>query len=319
MASYSSLSTFTSCKWKRVLNSFFKKIPQNKEALTFGSAYHLCIEKGLDAGLLYLRENGLSEKSDLLTEMFVRFQKFIREHDIKILEHEIKFEITLEGCEENPYVGYIDAIGEYNGEIYIMEFKTAASISYEHVGVDTQLTSYLWACKELEIYNPKGVLWICNRKASEKQPTILKNGNLSTAKNQGCTYNAYRNKAIELYGSDIPQNILDFMEWLKNNDTPTIAMVVATRTDSQINAYKNMAQKLIVEETELLKKSKDFGLLAVKDECCCFPTQVCMRTCDKKDICKYILEQDGVLVEADIVDLKETLEKEVENNEEIQN
>lgn len=310
MSSYSSLNSFIKCKWKRALNTYFKRVPQNKDALIFGSAYHLSIEKGLAEGLEYLRKNNLEDKSDLLTEMVVRFMKFIGEHKIKIIEHEIKFEITVEGCEDNPYVGYIDAIGEYNGEIYLMEFKTAASVSIDHVSIDSQLTSYLWACRELDIYNPKGVLWICNRKASEKQPTILKNGNLSTAKNQGVPYRAYKEKADELYGDNKPQHILDFMEWLKQNESPSIAMVVATRTDAQIKSYGNLVRKLVPEETELLRKVHSEGILAVKDDCCAFPGQLCMKNCDRKDICKYILEQDGILVESDAEELRTTLEAE---------
>lgn len=317
MSSYSSLSSFTKCKWKRVLNSYFKRIPQNTDALVFGSAYHLSIEKGLSEGLEYLRKNNLEDKSDLLTEMVVRFMKFIGEHNIKILEHEIKFEITVEGCEDNVYNGYIDAIGEYNGEIYLMEFKTASSISIEHVNIDSQMTSYLWACKELEIYNPKGVLWICNRKASEKQPTLLKNGNLSTAKNQGVPYRAYKEKADEIYGDNKPQNILDFMEWLKQNESPSIAMVITTRTDAQIDAYGNLVRRLVPEETALLRKVREDGILSVKEECCPFPGQHCMKSCDRKDICKYILGQDGILVESDTEELRATLEAEagVEDNE----
>ena len=198
-----------------------------------------------------------------------------------------------------------------------MEFKTASSISIEHVNIDSQMTSYLWACKELEIYNPKGVLWICNRKASEKQPTLLKNGNLSIAKNQGVPYRAYKEKADEIYGDDKPQNILDFMEWLKQNESPSIAMVVTTRTDAQIDAYGNLVRRLVPEETALLRKVREDGILSVKEECCCFPTQMCMKSCDRKDVCRYILEQDGVLVENDVEELRNTLEAEagVEENE----
>lgn len=315
MSSYSSLSAFTKCKWKRALNSYFKKIPQNKDALIFGSAYHLSIEKGLQDGLDYLRTYGLEDKSDLLTEMVVRFTKFIREHNIKIIEHEVKFEITIEECEENPYVGYIDAIGEYNGDVYLMEFKTAQSISVEHTGIDSQLTSYLWACKELDIYNPKGVLWICNRKASEKQPTLLKNGKLSVAKNQGVSYGAYKDKADEIYGEEKPEAVVSFIEWLKENDTPSIAMVVASRSDSQINAYGNLVKKLVPEETELLRRVHTDGILSVKDECCCFPTQMCMKTCDKKDVCRYILENDGAVNNDDMEELKTTLEEEAGEQE----
>lgn len=314
MSSYSSLNSFTSCKWRRALNSYFKKVPQNKEALIFGSAYHLCIEKGLQDGIDYLKNNNLEEKIDLLAEMFVRFTKFITEHDVKILEHEVKFEITVEGCESNPYVGYIDAIAEYGGDIYLVEFKTAQSISTEHIGIDTQLTSYLWACKELDIYNPKGVLWICNRKATEKQPTLLKNGKLSVAKNQGVSYRAYKEKADEIYGEEKPQAILDFIGWLKENETPSIAMVVATRTDAQINAYGNLVRRLVPEETELLRRVHTDGILSVKDECCCFPTQHCMKMCDKKDICRHILENDGVVDNNDMETLKDTLEEEAGAN-----
>lgn len=294
MSSYSSLKTLTSCAWLRVLNSYFKKVPVDSEALKFGHCYHTAIEKGLEEGIRELRANHLHNKEELLIEMVKRFKRFIVEHGIEIIEHEVAFEITLEGNEENPYVGYIDAVVKYNNEIYLAEFKTAGSISYHHVEVDSQLTSYLWACKKLDIYNPKGILWICNKKSMEKQPVILKGNKLSVAKNQGCSYRAYSEKAKEIYGDDIPAGIQTFMDWLKENDNPPIVMVVTTRTEEQINRYEEVIKKLLPQETALLKTLKDDGILEARDQCLCFPTQQCMQMCHKKDICLQLLKSQKI-------------------------
>lgn len=309
MSSYSSLKAYRECAWKRVLNSYFKGIGGNNEALIFGSCYHLALEKGIDIAVQELHTNGLGRQEELLREMYNRIVVFMAKNNIKILEHEVNFEIVLEGNEENPYVGYIDAVVEWNGDIYLAEFKTTRTISLDHVAIDTQLTSYLWACKMLEIYNPKGIIWIANKKAIEKAPIVLKDGSLSVAKNQGVFSGTYELKAREIYGDEIPNKIERFIEWLKQNDSPYIAMVATTRTDEQIEQYGRLVRKFLPEETALLKKLKDDGVLAVRDECYAFPCQQCAQTCNRKEMCFAILKAYNI-TEDEIESYRDILEEE---------
>lgn len=311
LSSYSSLKIFRECAWKRALSHYFKGIGQNSEALDFGECYHMAIESGLDAGLTELRKKGLSNKEDLLKEMYKRLITFLARHNIQLLEHEVKFEIVFDGYEDNPYTGFIDAIALYNGEVYLVEFKTAAQIECNHVDVDTQLTSYLWACKELEKYNPKGVLWIANKKAVEKQPTILKDGNLSVAKNQNVSVEAYKKKAQEIYGQEIPPKVEDFIKWLEQNDTPYILMAVSRRTDKQLESYGNLVSKMIVEETKLLRDIKENGIMSVKDDCCAFPTQICGRSCGMREVCFHILRTQEI-TEDEVSSLRDVLKEQQE-------
>lgn len=311
MASYSSLSTTQRCPRSRILRSVMKGHSHLSDAFVFGRAYHLCIEHdNITSGILELQKHSMDNQIPLLIEMFQRFKTFIELNGIKILEHEVEFHINMDNGE---YMGVIDAILEYAGEIYLGEFKTAKTLSFQHIEADAQITSYLWACDKLNIYNPKGLIWIGNKKASEKKPTILKNGSLSTAKNQGCSYATYRDTAIEMYGDQIPQHIEEFMEWLKNNDNPTIAMVITKRSTKQKNDCEHIINTLMRTENEIMTSYKEEGIVNALRKCACLPDKMCMQSCLYKDLCVSIYSDEEVTDE-DVTVYVESL-KEVDDGD----
>ena len=283
MSSYSSLSATRKCQRLRLFRSAMKGVFRTTEALAFGSAYHACIEDSdLESGIKILKEHGMENSVPLLTEMYGRFITFIARNNIEILENEVSFMVE---TEEGTFEGKIDAILKWNGEVYLGEFKTAKYISYDHVPIDAQITSYLWACDKLNIYNPKGLIWIANKKSMDKEPVVLKNGHLSVAKNQGVSYATYLAKATEVYGTELPPQVETFLEWLKVNDSPSIVMCVTNRSTSQKLYYENILSTLMREEKELMSTYKDLGLVEALKMCSCLPDKMCMQTCQYKDIC----------------------------------
>lgn len=292
MSSYSSISAVQKCHRSRILRSAMKGCNSLSDAFIFGTAYHESIEhKDVNKGISVLNKHGLESQIPLLEEMYNRFIIFIAKLGIEILENEVSFNLSLE---EGEYEGKIDAILRWNGDIYLGEFKTAKYISTEHIDADAQITSYLWACDKLGIYNPKGLIWIGNKKSKEKEPTILKNGHLSTAKNQGVSYNKYMSKAIEIYGDDIPESILSFMQWLKVNDNPSIAMVVTKRTNHQKNNCEKTIKKLMKIEKEIMDNYKEKGIVKALEDCITLPDKMCMQTCPYKDLCGSLYSGEGI-------------------------
>jgi len=199
MASFSSITRCSGCKRKALLAMHFRKFKRPTEPLQFGKAYHKAMEEGISSGIDDLKEYGMEDKKELLIDMYARIQKFMLDNEIKILEHEVEFDIEFDEFKEH-FVGFIDAVVEWKGEIWLAEFKTARSISVEHVPIDSQITSYLWACDYTGEYKPKGVLYMVNKKSRTKDPIILKSGYLSVSKTQGCSYERYKYEAERMYG-----------------------------------------------------------------------------------------------------------------------
>ena len=292
MASYSSLSVLCRCPRARIFRTAMKGVNVSSDALTFGKAYHECIETGdINSGILELQKGGLEKDTDLLIEMYTRFLTFIKNQNIEILENEVEFTVN---TEEGDFVGKIDAILSWNGEIYLGEFKTAKYITYDHVPIDSQITSYLWACDKIDKYHPKGLIWIANKKSVEKQPNILKNGHLSVAKNQGVSYSVYKKCADEIYGNDKPKGVEEFIEWLKQNDNPMILMAVTNRTKKQKSDYEKTLKTLMKQENIIMNDYKENGIITALRNCSCLPDKTCMQSCLYRDLCAELYTNENV-------------------------
>ncbi|MGL4998094.1 MAG: PD-(D/E)XK nuclease family protein, partial [Cetobacterium sp.] len=190
MSSFSSITRLEGCQRKALFGMIMGKYRQKSEALIFGTAFHTSLEKGLNTGLAELKKEGLYDLVPLLSEMWMRQTTFMATQDIEVLDYELDFEIPIKGLTE-PFRGYIDGLAIWRDQQWLLEFKTARSIDVDHVSVDSQVTAYLWACRELGLAEPEGILYFVNQKSLEKKPVVLASGQLSTAKNQGCKYIDY--------------------------------------------------------------------------------------------------------------------------------
>ena len=314
MSSFSSITSMVGCKRKSILSKVCRKFIEPNNNLVFGSAFHLTQETGnLEEGLHYLENNlppeeNLDYNKKLLTEMYIRQYEFMQRNGIKMLEHEIPFKIEIQGETKENFVGYIDGLAEYAGDKWLVEFKTARYIDVGHVPIDSQITAYLWACRELNIADVKGVLYIVNKKSLSKPPVVLKSGQLSTAKNQGCSYDDYYKKAIEIYKDEenFPFKVKEFMGWLRNSEQPSIVMVPATRTEKDLDNFGAMVAQYVEEEGRLKKAIKELGVTQVLALTPCFPNKMCYQFCDFKEECKKLmLNEDLDIDEMDEDDYNE--------------
>ena len=275
-------------------------------ALTFGSAFHLALEKGLDEGILELQKYGLDSEIPLMEEMVERQLLLFSQKGIEMIDNEIEFEIQLDGIDEK-FIGFIDGLAIYNGEPYLVEFKTARSIDIEHVAIDSQITAYLWAAQHIGLSDVKGVLYIVNQKSMNKDPQLLKSGELSTAKNQGCTYESYMSKALEVYGSEIPFKIIQHSNWIKENAKPQVVVIATKRSQEQLDSFEKALYSYVKEEDTLNKSLEEKGIMNVLKETPCFPTKNCYGACDVSKHCKKLLLDDSI----DITDMNENKYKEI--------
>lgn len=293
MASFSSIVRGLSCKRKAILATALRKFQPKNDNLIFGSAYHTAIEFGIDKGVEALKEAGLSDMKPLLIEMVTRLNNFMSINEIEMLDNEIEFAMNVDGTDEK-FIGFIDGLALWRGKQWLVEFKTARSIDVDCVPVDSQITAYLYACRELGLCEPEGVLYIVNQKSTNKPPIVLANGHLSVAKNQGCTLNDYLDKVLEIYGDSVPPKVELFIEWLAENEKPLLVSVATKRSQAQLDRFGEMLKKYVIEEGNLKKAIEQNGIDAVLRETPCFANKMCMAGCDYSDVCKALLIDEQI-------------------------
>lgn len=100
------------------------------------------------------------------------------------------------------YSGQLDRVAQdSNGQLWIMEYKSAASITNMHYLTDPQVSSYSWMADAVYPFPVAGTIYQQHRKSLPNGGRILKNGTVSTAQHQATTHRLYRETLIEVYGS----------------------------------------------------------------------------------------------------------------------
>lgn len=149
------------------------------------------------------------------------------------------------------YKGRLDLILEdEDGLLWILDHKTAAQFGQtEHLDLDPQCGSYVWAIREQLGILCAGVIYSEHRKKVPKPPAVLKNGALSKAKNQGTSYDLYLRKLVEMgYSEDqILDQYGDILEYLRTNDGVSYfrRTVVHRSTDEMKAIERNISLEAI--------------------------------------------------------------------------
>jgi hypothetical protein len=275
------------CEKSYILGKKFNKFIPKNDALTFGSAYHKCIEDGdLTEGIKMLEEAGLDDKIELLEEMVIRLFDGLNTHKIELIENEHEFNIEVPGTSEKLH-GFIDGIAMRDGKKVLVEFKTAANLDISTLRIDAQITCYLYAARELGLTDGTEMLYIINLKKKDKKPTILKNGSLSTAKTQGCSPDAYYNAIIDMYGEfeTAPAKVQECHRQLVLNYTPLLAVIKVTRTPFELDKFGEMIKKEVIREGELKELIEEVGTLYAFDQAFAMPGKFGCQMCDVKGAC----------------------------------
>lgn len=182
------------------------------------------------------------------------------------IEVPFKIEIPLDkalleanGYDQCIYSGTIDrVIIDQFGQLWVDEYKTAKQFEVNHLQTDPQITTYHWAASILYPDMPvAGVVYQQHKKAVPNEPRILKNGNLSVAKNQGTTHRMYRAKVIEHYGSieKAPSDVIACMNSLAVHEGPDNDGFIR-RDWVERNAHQAQAEteKILMEAEEMVRQ-----------------------------------------------------------------
>lgn len=190
--SNSEMGVFKSCRRKywfeyvEGLKAKFKAL-----ALTLGSAYHLGVEMVLKGNPYFADELDATDDLETVDKMIVEIMvdhfetHFTIDCELIEIEQSFKVEIT-SGIE---FIGRMDGLVKIDGEYWILEHKTVASIDsryWWHIALNDQTSSYIIAAMKMG-YQVKGVLYVVIEKCGTKRKLATPPENLRY-KNDGGLY-----------------------------------------------------------------------------------------------------------------------------------
>jgi hypothetical protein len=171
----------------------------------------------------------------------------------------IPYDATKWGYDAVVYSGTIDRIViDDNGNLWVMEYKTAKAIQTHHYEADPQVTTYLWAAANLYPgYNIMGVIYMQFKKTIPQAIEPLSSGKISTAKNLVTSHRLYRQGLIRQYGKDywnlLSQEHKDFLnELAKKEDSEKDAFIRRDRIYRNATMCAAEGDKILMEVEDML-------------------------------------------------------------------
>jgi hypothetical protein len=105
---------------------------------------------------------------------------------------EVVYSLTLDRVIEDEF-----------GDLWIVEYKSAAQMMTTHFQTDPQIGRYIWAGEMVYAQHGKkiaGVIYQQHKKDVPNKPRILQNGTISTAANQATSRRMYKQALLDMYG-----------------------------------------------------------------------------------------------------------------------
>lgn len=185
------------------------------------------------------------------------------------------------------YEGTLDRVVEdIYGNLWIVEYKSAAQIFQMHYLTDPQVTSYCWAAQMLYGRPIAGCIYMQWRKDVPNEPRILQSGHISVADNQKTTHRQYRAALMNLYGEVLkaPKQNVDYLNRLAAEETPDADDFI--RRDylhRNQQSIQSEGVKILLETEEML--NPDLPLYPNPDRMChfCDTRQACINLDDGSD------------------------------------
>lgn len=198
----SEVNDFLRCrhKWSLYWKQEVRPKQQNQK-LDFGTAFHKFLEVLYSTGdynkavFEMLELSSYEDDTEMLQEVAKNYMSVYNEHmeRFEVVETELKFSIPVDSIIN--YAGTIDLLlkEKSTGNIYFLDHKTTSVIDkyVKQSALDRQISRYWWALQQLG-YDVKGFVYNIILKDFPRLPSLLKNGKVSTAKNQNTTYELYR-------------------------------------------------------------------------------------------------------------------------------
>ena len=243
------------------------------------------IDKKLEEGAI---EQGieLDSKLELGLEMLKGYKNWTATEDKvyfdKVIQTEFEFKLPILDPEGNEtgdyYVGTIDGIVEDDlGRYWLLEHKTASSISVDHLAYDMQIVAYMYAAQQIHDIKIEGVLYNTLLKKTPTTPkTVYSGKHLSTAKNIKTTYEHYYDCLVEHYGSEekIPmdryEEILGILK-RRGNDFFHRVRVRKTQAEMEDVAHRIYLITRDMKDPTIYPNCNKFG--------------ACPYLCDFKEVC----------------------------------
>ena len=178
------------------------------------------------------------------------------------LQTEVNFKIKLPwpegkfGIDDVYYSGQIDRVVEdSNGQLWLMEYKTAKAMFMSHFLTDPQVGSYMWGAYCIYPKPIVGVIYQQHKKMVPKAPKILAKGTISTAEHQTTTHRHYRQALINIYGevSNAPAENVKYLNKLAMAETPDMdAFIRRDRVYRNFHSVAAEGAKIMMEVEEML-------------------------------------------------------------------
>jgi hypothetical protein len=241
--------------------------------LWFGTGFHYAMEDlhGLaqhgsasDAFRYYaslFRGDDLPRESEALIEMGVSMLDYYqnmwlpRRNEFKTVyigdkpQVEVTFSIPIPEAPGNVfYTGTFDrVVTDPYGRYWVVDYKTAQRFDTNKLDTDPQITAYTWAASKMYGVQFEGVLYMQFLKTMADGPKVLKNGELSQAKNQGTSYALYVAALKEMFGA-IPPRYVDFVNYLASCEGPDGDSLIRRDLVRRNVAFQEAERRKIVAE-----------------------------------------------------------------------
>jgi len=114
-------------------------------------------------------------------------------------------------------------VEDENGELWLVDYKSAKAIQTLHYATDPQIGAYYWCAGYIYNRPIAGFIYQQHRKDVPQQPRITAAGRLSVDKRQLTTHRHYRSVLVNIYGSNSdkwPNENLDFLNFLAAEEGP---------------------------------------------------------------------------------------------------
>lgn len=185
---------------------------------------------------------------------------------------EIPMDVTQYGYDVAVYSGTLDrVVVDEHDQLWIVEYKTAKSVSTMHFENDTQVSAYCWAGNFLYDRPITGVIYQQHRKEVPHEPKILSSGRISQDKAQLTTHSKLRALMQNVYGSveaspmDYKTLLQHFVSVESSDYDKFIRRDRIRRNQHQCEAEGN---KILMEVAEML--NPDLALYPNPDRTCAF-------------------------------------------------
>ena len=153
------------------------------------------------------------------------------------------------------YQGHLDRVGILDGELWIIEYKTAKQYQWMHLETDAQVSAYCWAGTAIYDRPVRGVIYQQHKKVIPEEPPVLSSGRYSTNSQMITSHRLYKAALENLYGSisNAPTTNVNFLNKVAMSENEDQDAYVKRHRATRSDHYaQSEGTKIILELEEIL-------------------------------------------------------------------